>query len=214
MIRTCILWGLMSALFLPSFINAAAMEPKPVILIVSMAGIEEFAQAMRKIAGPNFEVRVRDFDHVYPSDLFNVTYVLAHGHLQQNELKRIPKFLGKEVMEQENKTLVLFRSSSDDPIEIDPATNKLFNGQIFQLDMVIRSEAYHVVENDRSKAFVNWFKEKILEKSQVPVLQKAGKIDPVLQQKIERLANDLAAVTKEVQRLNQEFTEIMRQLNQ
>lgn len=208
MVRNYVLLMLMMSIFLPEYLNSAALEPqKPTILIIDVSGLEDFGQAIRKLAEPKFEVRIRNHNNVYPADLMNVKYVLIDGWLEDHELLEIPDILGEMVLKQPNKTLVIWQELVRKPIKIDSSITKLFNGQVFVLNIEVQFNegkvVKRIIENERSNQFIRWFTKNILEEQfGVPSLGQE-KINPQLLQRLEKF-------DKELQRLNQEFTEIKR----
>lgn len=213
MMRKNILLGLVAALFLPIFINAAETKlKKPVILVVEFGHqIDDFVNIVEKLAGSNIDVKNRDLEDVTAEDAREAYWVLVTGDMPQIDLDRI-LLLDPEILQKLDKALIVIKSRDAEGLIIHPWLNDVFR-KIFQLRYMYTKTGRVIINDGMFGAFETWFKEEVLKL--IPAgasSQKTGEVNLQLQQRISKFDIDLTRVNTEVQRLNKELAEIQRQL--
>lgn len=209
MVRDRILLGLLIAMCLPAFIiKAREVTSRPVILAVSLDGdIAGFVPFLKEIVEPSFEVKSRSSKNVMRGDLIGAIYILFYGWLNKNELKKFPGTLSEDFKRFNNKGLVLFGQPGFPSQEVDPELKKLFKDQIFNLHMRFGKNGIELVQNENSEQFKRLFSEMVQ-----TIARRVGVINPQVMQRLEQFGRHLQQ-RSDLQQLNQEFSEIMRQLN-
>ncbi len=210
MVRNYFLYGLAIAILVPSFINAAEQKAKPVILVAYLRNdVADFVPFIESIAEPNFEVKTKNGIAVNSSDLVGVVYALVYGEI---ESKKVPGQLSEDIKRFNNKGLVLFTEPGFPLLDIDPEVQKIFNDQIFHLNVRLGSKGFELIQNANSEEFKRMLRNTVLGRQpEVPMMHKPESNEAKLQQKIDKLTNDVGRLNQEVQRLNREVDEIIKQ---
>ncbi len=168
MVRKCILFGIIVAMFLPAIANAAQKKQKPALMVVVLTedGPEgAVVPFIGRIAEETFEVRVYGpRSNFRPADLADVEYILISGVFAKNStFKSMFEHVDKSIMNFKDKALILVKTAGEAaPLKLPNEFSQNFpNIYLLDYEKIGKSGA-KIIKDLRSDEFTMLFQKNIL----------------------------------------------------